>query len=57
MLLRLVCPLTAGMTYAPMPPLAPPEFCSGFAALTPGVSKSNSVKLRPFKGRSFTSLV
>src|SRR5215472_9356308 len=40
------------------PPVLPPiAFCPTLIGTTPGVRESSCVKLRPFSGRSFTSLV
>ena len=58
MLLRLRAPLTAGKLNcpidAPFQPPPPPLFWSVLMFETPGSIVNNSVKLRPFKGRSFT---
>src|ERR1019366_856087 len=57
MLLRLRAPLTAGKlncpTDAPFHPPPPPLFWSVLMFATPGMIVNNSVKLRPFRGRSF----
>jgi hypothetical protein len=57
MLLRFRAPFTAGKlncpTDAPFHPPPPPLFWSVLRFTVPGVINSNSVKLRPFKGRSF----
>ena len=60
MLLRLRAPFTAGKLNcpidAPFHPPPPPLFWSVLRLATPGKIVNNSVKLRPFKGRSFISL-
>jgi hypothetical protein len=57
---RLVCPFSEGARYAS--PLAFPVllellFWPTLMGVAPGVSSSSCVKLRPFNGRSFTSVV
>ena len=58
-LLRLRAPFTAGKLNcpidAPFQPPPPPLFWSVLRFTVPGRIVNNSVKLRPFKGRSFIS--